>query len=285
MPLKLSLIFNATTQAVNPMTAIAHSGGWSEGFWTPDSTPIPLSGINTLCAKRSPLLPGQCSIIGFRQALYTISGNRILPNGTSAGKVLFPGTLAYNLNLPQDSLELSGTAVGAINSNRFRVGALPDEMVTQGEYAPTTGFSLALTQYMAYLFTTTYNYGFIGRRLDNPTARLLSVTLGMAGAATVVLTADVGAVPGTSYIRFNRVYGVNGNAVSGSWLVTANPAAGTYVIAGYKGDPVIDPSGTARVDAIALFRYGSITFGRAVVKKIGRPSSSYRGRRSKRPVA
>lgn len=276
------MIFLVTTEAVNPSASSAHSGGWSESLWTGGNSYVSLTDQNNLAFSRASLLPKQASIVGIRQGLYTISGNRLLPQGTSARKVLFPGRSIFNANLPQDSLELSGTSGTSINSNRFRLGCLPDEVVEKGEYSPTTAFSTSLNQYRALLAAGPAAWSFVGRVLSNPSARVMSIIPGLNNEATVILSADLTPTAGTSFIRLHRVYDDLNDPVRGSFLVKTVVNATTYTISGYTGQTVTMPSGTTRIDAVAVFGYGAVAISRAVVKKIGRPSQSYRGRQSRR---
>jgi len=228
------------------------------------------------------LLPKQAAIVGIRQGNYTLSGNKFLPGATSVQRVILPGNPSWNVNLPQDSLELSGKASGSINANKFRLGCLPDEMADRGEYAPSSTYTQKVQAYLATLMAAGTDWGFVGRVLSNPTARVISITPGANGVADVVLSAAIGAVAGVDYIRFNRVYDEEGNPVKGAYFIAAAAAGFHYTIAGFTGQTVQKPSGLARVDQIAFFKYGTIQVNRAVVKKIGRPSSSYRGRASRK---
>jgi hypothetical protein len=283
--IKMTMLFQVTTEPVNPFWARAHTGGWSESLWTAGFSYIPVAAQNALLNLRSPLLPKQASIVGVRQGIYTISGNKLLPGGTSARKVQYPGSSSFNVNLPQDSLELSGTSLTTINTNRFRLGCLPDEMTTNGEYSPTSAYSSLVSAYRAALTAPGNAWSFIGRQLSLPSARVMSLTPGANLTAVLVLSAPINPVVGTDYIRLNRVYNSFGVNVGGSYLVTDFTAPATYALAGIDLSVVSTPSGMARVDRVADFLYGTVDVGRAVVKKIGRPLEQYRGRASRRPVA
>lgn len=285
MSVKVTMIFQATTEPVNPMVATAHTGGWSESVWTGGFVYVPRADLDALMTARRPLLPKQAHIVGLRQGIYQISENRLLPLGTNGFKVNLPGSASTNLNLPQDSLELSGTSQSSINTNRFRLGALPDEMVERGEYSPTTVYTYYVQQYCALLALGVNAWSFLGRVLSNPSARVMAIVPGLASSAVITLSAPLILVPGTSYLRLNRVYDSVNEPVKGTFLVTAFTAPSSYTVTGFSGQTVNAPSGTARLDQISLFKYGTVQPSRAVVKKIGRPSQSYRGRQSKRTIA
>jgi len=285
MAVKVTMVFQVTTQPVNPSQAVAHSGGWTESLWTPGNSYVSQPDLNALIGARRPLLPAGAAIVGVRQGLYTIAGNKLLPQGTSGYKVNAPGSTGYTVNLPQDSLELSGTSQTSINSNRFRIGCLPDEMVAQGEYNPTPGFSLLLQNYRNLLSNGLNAWSFIGRVLSNFTARVVSIVPGVGGAATLTLSSNIGITPGQDYIRLKRVYDNLGRPVKGTYLVSASPSLGVYTLVGFPLQTVNVPSGTAIKDELGIFRYAAVNVSRAVVKKIGRPSQSYRGRQSRRTPA
>lgn len=282
MALKITMLFSVTTSVTDPTYASQHSGGWSESFWSPGNAFLNLTDLLNILPARANLLPAGAAIIGVRQGLYTIQGNKLNPQGTSGFKVRYPGSSSYTVNLPQDSLELSGQSSTSINSNRFRLGCMPDEVMLGGEFQPPGPYKAALTVYRNNIVLGAPVLGFVGRVLSNPSLRVLSITPGVGGLATVVMSGLLGAVVGTDYMRFHRVYNDIGQPVKGSFLTMAGPTPPTYLISGYTGGAVTRANGTARLDQIALYTYRSITVGRAVVKKIGRPFEQYRGRQSNR---
>jgi hypothetical protein len=278
---KLTAIFAVTTAPTNLSAAAPHSGGWSESWWQTNNYNFTIANLQAIAQVRAGCLPKQASIIGFRQALYVISGNKLLPNGASVTRVNVPGNAAYTTDLPQCSLELSGQANGAINSNRFRMGCLPDEQISFGEYQPTVPYGGSVATFLNMLSTgqtlgnNVGTFGFPGRDLTQPSVRVVSLTAG----GVLTTSAPLAVVNNVTYIRLHRVYDVLGNPVKGSYLAS-NIAANQYQLQGTPGQTVSKPSGTARVDAVVVFNYASVTISRAVVKKIGRPSQGYRGRRS-----
>jgi hypothetical protein len=287
MPFRVSILFNLTTTPTDPSSAAPRSGGWSETLVNTFNSPLSLAYLTLIAAARAQMLPVQASVVGFRQAAFTISGNKIFPGGASTQALLAPGNVAYTLNLAQDSLELSAQASGAPNSTRFRLGALPDEVSKFGEYQPTSAYKTSLTNYILGLTTgfpvgSGGSFGFIGRVLTNAAVRVLSLT------NTGLLTTQ-GAIPGAaagSYIRFHRVFDINGNPVKGAY-VTAAPVGNTYQLSGCPPQTVTSPNGTVRLDAIQVYQYaaGGMVPVRAVSKKVGRPFRGYRGRQSNRTPA
>jgi len=270
---RTSLLFAVTTDPTDTAAANPHSGGWSESFWGPQiANQLPYT--QTLALHRARLLPGEAQIIGYRIETFDLSGNKLTPSGATSGRFRYPGVPGRDLNLPQDALMMSGQAAGAINNSRFNLRCLPDGMTTGGEYQPTPAYKATLTLYSQVC--TNGHWGFIGRVKSGSSARVNSIAGGV-----VTLNAPVGGVANVSFLRLNRVYDVNGNPVKGSFLITAING-NAYTVAGLGATSVTIPSGSARIDVLALFAFGTVVPSRAVVRKIGRPFEQYRGRASAR---
>lgn len=277
---KHSVIFNVTTAPLNGGVSAPHSGGWSEGFWANFIAPLPPNNgafLNIL-QQRALMLPGQVSIAGWRVATYLVVGNRLQPGGSVTGKLNLPGNGNYTLNLPQDGLELSMQANGVVNIARPILRALPDQVIVQGEYQPDAAFNQAIRSYINQLSVN--SYGFVGRDTSQQFQRVNAVDATSITTASAIPNVNVG-----SYIRLHRVIDDNGNPIRGTYQVLTLPTTGfRYTVLGLSGQVLSKPSGSCRLDLLNLYLYGPGTTGRAVVKKIGRPFSSYRGRRSKRRI-
>jgi hypothetical protein len=230
--------------------------------------------IRQLGRKRANLLPTQAAVVGFRVSTYNLVGNKILPTGSSTGKVQYPGLSGYDTDLPQVALEMSGKTAAGPNSSRFVLRCIPDSMMTYGEYQPTPAFKTKVTVFTNALVDD--GWGFVGRDLSKTRATVVSIA-----GNVVTLAAPIGVVFGTDYVIFNRVIDDADRPVKGSFFAVVGPAP-TYTLQGLSGHNMGQPSGTARVDAVALYAFASILPSRAVVKKVGRPFESYRGRQSKR---
>jgi hypothetical protein len=285
MPLKVSMLFQVTTNPPNPQYAIPHTGGWSESFWSPTIAFFTSQVLAAYGNVRANLLPGQASIVGFRQSLYTVAGNKLLPGGVSTLKRLIAGNSQNITDLPQVSLEIAGLAAGAINGNRFRLGAIPDSMMTNGEYQPTPAFAGQVTSYLNLLSgRVTINgvnipaVGFVGRDLAQPTTAVNAVANGV-----VTLRQNIGGQVNVDFLRLHRVVDIAGNPLRGSYLITGING-NAYTLQGLPLQVVTKPNGTARLDRIGVFQYAALNVSRAVVKKVGRPFQSYRGRQSNRPT-
>lgn len=274
MGTRISFLMQATTAPPDRTSAAPHSAGWSESWWLPGTVNSDSPLITQLAQKRASLLPSQASVIGFRLALYTLTGNKIVPGGTKTGKFLYPGAGHIATDLPQVALEMSGKTGAGPNTSRFTLRGMPDGMMTYGEYQPDTTFRGAVTRFCTELIDS--GWCFLGRDLSNPVVRVLSIAAG-----NVTVSAGMGVAVG-DYIRLLRVFDNNGNSVQGSYRVTAFAGAGVMTLAGFDPAITAGESGSARKDTLALYGFSAVTPSRAVVRKVGRPFESYRGRRSKR---
>ncbi len=276
MPTRLTNIFQVTTAPANLALARAHTGGWSESFWTNLSP----AAYNPIWAwqqqKRAILLPATAAIVGYRTQEYTISGNKLLPGGAASGRQNLPGGSSRITDLPQVSLMLNCATAGSPNTSRLILRGIPDDVMEGGEYQPNAAFQAAVTQLINSMVG--FNFGFVGRDLSQASVRVLKIAVNL-------ITVDQ--IPGTGlavgdFVRLHRVYDDNNNPVKGAFPVTAI-AGNVLTVAGLDAT-LTRPSGTLRKDLLQLFSYRSMQPIRAVVKKVGRPFEQYRGRRSKTRV-
>jgi len=272
---RLTNILQLSTNPTDLTTARIHVGGWSESFWT-SLNPAGYNGPwERQQQARCLLLPPTAAIVGYRTQVYTMTGNKLLPGGTTSGRQNFPGRNTLTTDLPQVAVQFNATGAGVPNTTRLTMRGMPDDIMKGGEYQPNAAFKTAVT-----LMVNTmkgFNFGFIGRDLAQASVRVLAI-------AANVITVD--AIPGTGlqvddFIRLNRVYDAQGFPVQGAYAVEAiNLVAKTITVRNLAAN-VTKPSGTLRRDQLDYFTFDAIQPIRAVVKKVGRPSEQYRGRRSK----
>lgn len=270
---RASIVFGITTQPVRPDLASSHAGGWTESVWSQSAIDFGNSTVIDRLRKRAAMLPNQCSIQGWRQQAYTISGNRALPGSASSGRLVLPGN-AGSCDLPQNSLELSMPGVTPPMATRYVIRCIPDAWIEQGEFFAANAGPLNLIQLFADSWLGNFGTGWVGRDLTLGQVRIINVLAG-------VMTTDA-PIPGfanNDFVRFSRAYDVDGTPVSGAWRATVG-VGGQYTLQNFSNDVIIDNSGLVRKDALRFTQYGPHTIGRALVRKIGRPSETYRGRRS-----
>lgn len=271
---RVSFIFSITTEAADRASASPHSGGWSESFWDP-AGPTTLPDLNNWMQRRAAMLPKQTQIIGYRQAQYTIVGNRLVPGGTASAKVLFPGRSALDCDLPQVSVQLSLSSNSG-NTSRITLRGIPDDVMVKGEYQPSPSFKTAMTNFCNGLVAG--RWGFVGRNLTNPTQRILSIST--AGVAK--LQGSTG-VPDGGFVRLLHVIDTTGKAITGVFRVSPVADGGlTLTLANWPTDRQVGLSGRMRYDQVSFQGIDVANPARAVVRKIGSPSERYRGRASKR---
>ena len=274
MPSRVSFLFALTTDPDDRGSASPHSAGWSESWWRTGITTSSEPAIRELGQARARMLPLEASIIGFRIGVYTLSGNKIIPSGSSTGKLSFAGVSGAFTDLPQVALEMSGKTGGGANVSRFTLRGIPDSIMLKGEYQPNVNFKGTLTRFTNKLISG--NWNFLGRDLGQPVAQVLSIAAG-------VMTTDGGlGVAVGDFVRLLRVFDGYGESVQGAYRVTVVGAGNTYTLAGFDPAIVVLNSGSARKDVVALFPFSEVEPSRATIRKVGRPFESYRGRRSKR---
>lgn len=278
MPVRQTLLFAVTTTAKDPTQAAPHSGGWSESFYVGGNAFNDVSIFKKWATQRALLLSGLASVIGYRQQLYTLSGNKLLPGGSGGGVFFFPGNYAGDLNAPQDSLQLNFVVTSQPNSIRHRIAAVPDTIISGGEYNGDTTYQGYLSQY--FNVVVSLGFGAVTRDLTKPDATVRSITGGV-----ITTNTSTGAAL-NQYIRLRRVKDNLGHPVEGTFLVAAivNNADGSvaYTVINPPTQTVSNPNGTARLDVLVFNSFSSGSVGRLVVRKVGRPFAAYRGRRSKR---
>lgn len=271
---KFKMQFQLTTAPTNLTRAIPHTGGWTEAVWASVNTQQQFEAFFRLLDKRRNLLPRQATIVGYTVQGYNIAGNRLIPLGSSTFAQNLPGNSALETDLPQVAVDLKTINTGGNNTARYVLRGMPDSIMTFGEYQPTPAYAGRMTQFMNELKS-----GFwiiVGRDRTQPTERVVNIT-----GNQVTLQAALPGAGAQSFLRFLRVYGDDGNPIKGSFRITVAPVGNVYTVSPNPNNDLINASGLARLDAITTSAIVEVEVSRARVRKIGRPSQGYRGRRSK----
>lgn len=280
MPDRLTILMQQTTKPGDPTRARAHIAGWSESHWTSGALVSGARVIINLLNARASLLNGQASIVGYRIGTYSISGNKLIPQGSSTAGYSQTGDPSYVCDVPGMSMLMSARTGAGPNAGRFAVRGIPDSLVVGGEYMPDDYYPGALSRFGVRLINDPW--GFVGRDLSAASQPVDSIS---AGKVYVPNAAALGVARG-DVVRFFRAKDDFGNPIQGAFRITATDfTLNSLTLAGL--DPTIlttIPSGLIRVDKIAFFPYNSIFVQRIVTRKVGAPFEKYRGRRSKRPV-
>jgi len=196
----------------------------------------------------------------------------LIPGGANTGAASFPGEGNYRTDVPQMALDCRAKALGGINVRKFTIRCVPDFVVDGGEFSPDASFAHVLEMYFREVEST---WSFLGRDLGLRSSPIVSVL------NNVIVTRDNIGVVENDYVRLLRARNAAGMPVTGSFRVTG-VAGNQITVAGLPDGTVINRNGRVRKDTLKLALVGRCTMKRVVVRKIGRPSESYRGRRSKR---
>lgn len=268
--------FQITTTPTDPRFGVAHTGGWSESFWTLIDPLGPAEGAWTALRRaRANLMPASASIVGFRVQKYNMTGNQLQAQGSTIGVSKIPGRDAIVTDLPQAAIALVLTTAGPNKANLI-LRAIPDDYIKGGEFAPDPPYLAFLTTFRNQIIAN--QYGFAGRDLSQVSARVL--TISSEGVVTVDGIPSTGLVV-NDFVRFNRVITAVGALVTGTFQVMA-VAGNTFTVRPPWPGLVSKPGGTVRRDQMAFFPYTDTFLRRATTRKVGAPFEKYRGRRSKR---
>jgi hypothetical protein len=263
--------------------APGRAGGWSESYWI--TQPTTRQQRQIWAEQRAGMLATDCAVIGYRETPYIYNGNKLIPGHATVGTIINGGALAAGTNSPDDALRIRATA-GAVPVSWFLwLHAVPDDCIQSGQFTPSNEYKNALQVYL----TSLTGQGLIGQQIQwlgrDPTKvsqRVLSVDPQLQHITTQV---TLGAVAGQDFIRLRRVYDDNNIPIQGTYFVVAvvNNANGsvTYTVQGLPAQTRTTPSGTARVDSISSSNCTFCEVSSLGERKVGRPTSLRRGRRTK----
>jgi hypothetical protein len=272
---RITLILRLTTTVGHGVVnSTTHIAGWTESVWSNITNNNFIRFVSDWANARAGTLPKQAQIIGYRVSTFNTNGNRIIPGPSRNGNLNMAGNVFFTVDQPQVSLSCQFTTVSGSNVARIMLRATPDEVVQNGEYAPPDAIYPNLVTVLFNVLQQT-GYGWVGRDLSQGLSRVNSIVAGVLTTDAPIQNVIVG-----SYVRFHRVTSDVRLPVAGSYLVTA-VAGNAYTIPGLAGISVTKPNGLVRNDVLAFFNNAGGQVLRSAVRKIGRPSNGYRGRRSK----
>jgi hypothetical protein len=272
---KCTMLMQLRTNVDQPNSPISRIGGWSESWY---DTNTAISAVRPpfiqLCQKRAALLPAGAAVVGQRY-------QQVDPVGASSSTSFsFPGNARFTTSsdvlaadMPQNALLCAVIGASVKNTRRFTLRGLPDAVVVGGEYNPgNSAFSTALQAF----FNELDLYWFPGRDLSAPTYPLLTIdSLGNFASEQATLFVV------NQMVRVLRTKDADGRLRGGRFQVeTMNPGGYTGKLAGWTFGAC--KGGKLRADSMiwAQVRPANISIGRQVTRKVGRPFTQYRGRRS-----
>jgi len=165
-------------------------------------------------------------------------------------------------------------SLGTSNIRRMILRGLPDAVEADGEYRPPSAFPNDLNNFFAFL----NGYQFRGRDLSQPVHKIINIT-----AAGVITSVDVLPYPLNAMVRVLKSKDSGGRLRGGAFQVTlAGPLSTQSTISNWTFGATT--GGSVRLDAIVYPNIDApnITVGRLIVRKVGRPFTQFRGRRSAR---
>lgn len=273
MATKCTMLLQLGT-SLDPASAqtVRRVAGFSESWYsTAPLTPALENLFLLLAQRRAALLPATGSIVGFR--FQTTDG---LTSGATVTRIKsIPGTAGNQTDVPQMALKFDIDANGTPNQRIWLMRGVPDAQITNGEYQPSATFRTNVNTFFTTLGTS---WAFRGQNLTTPTTPIFSIS----ALGVITWLANPGYADG-SILRVLRARDSAGRSNGGRFLVS-NVVANTGQLLGWTFGAstggksrlyqVIFPPIPATVDAALT--------AQAVVKKVGRPFSLYRGRRASR---
>lgn len=272
--IRYTILFSCASIPNVGTPAAVRTGGWSESIWKNSDVPDPI-GMGILMSRRRNMLPRSCTISGYRQQLFTFNAASVLVAG-GAQTVLntLAGNTAFAPDVPQMAAMCNASSAAGVNTRKFSLRGIPDEMVENGEAAFTPAFKGMMTNYFDELVTGAW--GFRGRDLTQPILDIVGVAAGVLtfAAAPPFVVGE--------YCELIKCKTLEGVPVTGKFRVTAVGAL-TLTLQNFPNISGLLPSSKCTRYVDKFFQITDATFSRIVVRKVGRPFVGYRGRRSKRP--
>jgi hypothetical protein len=245
-------------------------GGWSESVYSRTAGSANQANILALAQARALLLPASAYISGIRVQGVDPSG------GANTQAANIPGLGTYSSNpqdIPQMAVLLRVQSSSTTNIRSMRLAAIPDAQVTAGEFKPSNAFMISLNVFFTQLS------GWLMRVQDLNQTLYPIATIDAAG--NVVLSSPWAVLPNTA-VKIKRTIDSFGNqkGLKTTIVTVTDPTHfrvqpwpfGSCTLGQIQPFVIIYPGIVANQSSIS----------RAVVRKIGRPSLAYRGRRSKR---
>lgn len=265
---KLSMIFNVVTAEPGD-AAQQRSGGWSESVYDTVLTPNSLAQFREFCLARAALLPGSARIVAIRTQPVDPSGSAQLTS------VNFPGNAALNFqtDLPQVALYFNAASAAADHTRKMKLACVPDSQMVRGEFAPTPPYRAALTNYFAKLDGWSMRI----RIKDNPRWDIIGID-----ATGVFSTVQVNTFAnGDLATVYSTVAALGGFKRSGNFRVTVDAESVQRLVNWPYGACAKGKIQKAEYTTAVIRTAANNPAVRAAVRKIGRPTTGFRGRRSR----
>lgn len=268
---KYTMIFNYLSGSGNPGD-LNLKGGFSESVYRPTATDADLNAFKALARIRARMLPLRAYISGLRRQRVDPSG----PGNTVS--VNYPGGAGggnWASDIPQMALLLRVNGVDVTNVRSMRLRAIPDDMVTLGEFKPEPLFRTFL---LAYL-TALGGWRFRGSDLTQPEIALTSIAADGTYTAAADITPTV-----NGYVKIKNTVSDDGFDYNGRYKVRSVTSNRVGRLFKWNGGDVLQGTISLVVPVYPVIAGNADSISRMVAAKVGRPSLGYRGRRSRRRV-
>jgi len=263
----MTMVFSLSTNISNATSPDRRIGGWTESVYDNlvsfDATAI--TNFLKLCQLRAALLPTGARIKGQRYELIDPPGQ------ATTRSVNFPGPAGVPCDVPQMALLVSCPGKNVINVRNYEIRGIPDGQVVEGEYAKVAPFPTKLRAFLNFLS----NFNFRGLDLSQTAYPLVKIAADGTYTTTIPNTLAAGQM-----VKVLRTLDSTGKKRGGVFQVT-----------GLEGPPrlaLLDwpygatTKGKIRVNGIVYPEFNGplATPNQVVVRKVGKVSGQYRGRRS-----
>jgi hypothetical protein len=266
---KFTMVFRYIS-GTSPVSPGNRAGGWTESVYQSTYTAQRLTAFRELAQARAQLLPEMVGVIGIRvQQVDPSRSAATFPANYPGGGNIGIGAR----DIPQMAVKLTLNGSGVTNVCKMALAAIPDPQVTNGEFVPLQRFGV---DFIAYL-TMLNNWLFRATDLAQAPRTLLSI--GTDGTYTtnadLVLAVD-------SLVKVKRAVDGNGNLVGGVFKVKTVTTNRIGILDGWTFGSCTGGTITPYVLIYPQISNAQLATPKIGVRKIGRPSDPYRGRRSRR---
>jgi hypothetical protein len=282
MLFKATILIQHASNVTNTAAAARRLGGFSESWYFQGSSPQDLyaalglagppgpAGNRTLMDARANMLPNGSSIVGVRVQQLDPLG----PSQSFAANR--PGFSTKPADVPQMALLCTIPGLNVKNIRRAIFRAIPDADVVEGELVEGSSTANQARTFFSVLQQQAFR--FRGVDLAQPTVPIITilsdgtVTLGGASAGFAV----------NDRVKILRTVNDSGDVLSALVTITAIPGATSVKLGNWLPGPCT--GGTIRKHAFIypLVDGVNCSVGRVITRRVGRPFTAYRGRRSRR---
>lgn len=251
------------------ITVGQRTAGWSESVYSNLATAAEINFARRLAQKRAAILPTTVALYGIRlQQVDPVAGAQTIPVNYTG-----PTGANYDKDIPQVSLKFRFQLSGIRNLKPYTLVALPDKQVVEGELQPTPDWFLGLANWLAEI------NGWFGRGRDLSATTYRIKSIDTAGVVTMTDPIPIGPLSTVTILRTVDAFGAQ---KGGNFSINAFTSGISFTLRAWPYG--LTTGGTMRIYSVVSAPI--INAGQAiptiVVRKVGRPSGGYRGRRSKR---